>query len=150
MSSSSKPTFILGTGSYVPENCVDNSSLSKKVDTSDEWIRSRTGIRERRIATDSQSTSDLALEAAKKALSKAEMDPSMIDLVIVATITPDMSFPSTACILQDKLGLNKVACFDLEAACSGFLYAWMLQTACFPPVVIVMLWSWVLKKCRVF
>ena len=123
MSSSITPTFILGTGSYVPENCVDNSSLSKKVDTSDEWIRSRTGIRERRIATDSQSTSDLALEAAKKALNKAEMDPSMIDLVIVATITPDMSFPSTACILQDKLGLNKVACFDLEAACSGFLYA---------------------------
>ena len=114
-------TRILGIGSYGPEQVVDNVELSKSVDTSDDWIRTRTGIVERRFATKAQSTSDLSLEAAKQALDNAQVLPEEIDLVLVATITPDMAFPSTACILQHKLGLKKIACFDLEAACSGFL-----------------------------
>ena len=116
-------SFLLGIGSYVPDRVLGNEELSKKVDTSDEWIRTRTGIRERRIAGSDQATSDLALMAAKRAIQSAKMELSQIDLVIVATITPDMAFPSTACLLQHKLGLGKVACFDIEAACSGFLYA---------------------------
>jgi 3-oxoacyl-[acyl-carrier-protein] synthase-3 len=119
----STPTIIRGFGSYVPEDAVDNLHLSTKVDTSDEWIRSRTGIQERRFASHDQATSDLALKAAERAIADAKIDKNQIDLVVVATITPDMAFPSTACLLQDKLGLEKVASFDLEAACSGFLYA---------------------------
>jgi len=116
-------SIIIGLGSYVPENVVDNLTLSERVDTSDEWIRSRTGIKERRLASAGQSTSDLALGAATMAIESAGISKDLIDLVIVATITPDMAFPSTACQLQHKLGLQKVASFDLEAACSGFLYA---------------------------
>ena len=116
-------TRILGIGSYGPDQVVNNNDLSKKVDTSDEWIRSRTGIVERRFADENQSTSDLSLEAASEAMRNANIQPDEIDLLLVATITPDMAFPSTACILQHKLGLGKIACFDLEAACSGFLYA---------------------------
>lgn len=116
-------TRILGIGSYGPDQVIDNEKLSQTVDTSDEWIRTRTGILERRFASRTQATSDLSLEAAKRALATAGVLPEEIDLVLVATITPDMAFPSTACILQHKLGLNKVACFDIEAACSGFLYA---------------------------
>ena len=116
-------TRILGVGSYGPDQVVDNNKLSQKVDTSDDWIRTRTGILERRYASPNQTTSDLALEAAQQAMKNAGVLPEEIDLVLVATITPDMAFPSTACILQHKLGLNKIACFDLEAACSGFLYA---------------------------
>jgi 3-oxoacyl-[acyl-carrier-protein] synthase-3 len=116
-------TRILGMGSFGPDRVVDNLELSKTVDTSDEWIRTRTGIRERRFASQDQSTSDLSCMAAKIALEDANVLPDQIDLVVVATITPDMPFPSTACLLQHKLGLGKVACFDLEAACSGFLYA---------------------------
>ena len=108
-------SFVLGIGSYVPEKVLGNKELSQKVETSDEWIRTRTGISERRIARSDQATSDLALEAAKKAIESAQIKPSDIDLVIVATITPDMAFPSTACLLQHKLGLGKVACFDIEA-----------------------------------
>ena len=107
----------------MPEKILDNKELSLKVETSDDWIRTRTGIRERRIASPDQPTSELALNAARKAIEAAQIQPDQIDLVIVATITPDMAFPSTACILQHKLGLRKVACFDLEAACSGFLYS---------------------------
>jgi len=118
-----KKSVLAGVGSYVPEMVLDNQKLSQKVETSDEWIRTRTGIRERRIASSDQPTSDLAFFAAKSAIESAKIDPGQIDLVIVATITPDMAFPSTACLLQHKLGLGKVACFDLEAACSGFLYA---------------------------
>ncbi len=116
-------TRILGVGSYGPDQVVDNNKLSETVDTSDDWIRTRTGILERRYASSNQTTSDLALEAAQQAIKNAGVLPEEIDLVLVATITPDMAFPSTACILQHKLGLNKSACFDLEAACSGFLYA---------------------------
>jgi 3-oxoacyl-[acyl-carrier-protein] synthase-3 len=118
-----KYTRILGIGAYGPDRVVTNDQLSQTVDTSDEWIRSRTGILERRFGSEEQSTSDLALQAAQKALAHAGVLPDEIDLVLVATITPDMAFPSTACVLQHKLGLRKVACFDLEAACSGFLYA---------------------------
>lgn len=121
--SGSPRSILRGIGSYVPERKVDNQELSKKVDTSDEWIRTRTGIKERRFAAENENTSDLALEASRRALEDAGVSPEKIDLVVVATITPDMAFPSTACLLQHKLGIPKVACFDLEAACSGFLYA---------------------------
>jgi len=121
---SHKPASIIrGVGSYVPSQVVDNVALSKRVDTSDEWIRSRTGIKQRRFATEKEATSDLAFIAAQNALNDAGKKPIDIDLVIVATITPDMAFPSTACLIQHRLGIPKVACFDIEAACSGFLYA---------------------------
>jgi 3-oxoacyl-[acyl-carrier-protein] synthase-3 len=116
-------SVIQGVGSFLPEKNVDNIELSKRVDTSDEWITSRTGIKARRIAETEQATSDLALESSRAALADAGKSPKDIDLVVVATITPDMAFPSTACLLQDKLGIPKVCCFDIEAACSGFLYA---------------------------
>ena len=121
--SASGSSIIRGIGSYVPSRKVDNHELSKKVDTSDEWITSRTGIKERRFAEEDENTSDLALHASQRAIEMAGVSLHEIDLVLVATITPDMAFPSTACLLQHKLGLSKVACFDLEAACSGFLYA---------------------------
>ena len=116
-------TRIIGFGSYAPDQSVDNEELCRRVDTSDEWIRTRTGIKSRRIALDDQPTSELACRAAERAIKSSGIALSEIDLVLVATITPDMAFPSTACLLQHKLGLGKIACFDLEAACSGFLYA---------------------------
>ena len=111
---------IVSVGSYVPERRLSNAELEKLVDTSDEWITTRTGIKERRLAADDQFTSDLAAEAAK-ALEKADIDPEAIDLIIVATITPDMPFPSTA-VCATKIATHAAA-FDLEAACSGFIYA---------------------------
>ena len=114
---------IAGTGSYVPERVLTNLDLSKMVETSDEWITERTGIKERHIARPDQAASDLALEAAKAALKAANTKPSELDLIIVATATPDMAFPSTGCILQQKLGAKNAAAFDLSAACSGFLYS---------------------------
>ncbi|MGN7412195.1 beta-ketoacyl-ACP synthase III [Paenibacillus sp. SAF-068] len=117
-----RPVGIIGTGKYVPEKILTNSDLEKMVDTNDEWIVSRTGIKERHIAAPDQATSDLAYEAAIKALESAGMTGSDLDLIIVATITPDSSFPSTACILQDRLGAKGAAAFDLSAACSGFVY----------------------------
>ncbi|MCK5534347.1 ketoacyl-ACP synthase III [bacterium] len=113
---------IIGTGSYLPEKILTNSDLEKMVDTNDEWIITRTGIRQRRIAADNQATSDLALEASKKALITAGLKPEEIELLVVATITPDMPFPSTACVLQAKLGAKNAVCFDLNAACTGFIY----------------------------
>ena len=113
---------ITGTGSYVPEKVLDNFDLEKKVDTSDEWIIERTGIRERRIAESDETTSDLSLEASKKALQAAGIKPKEIDLIIVATMTGDMPMPSTASFLQKKLGAKNAGAFDLNAACSGFLY----------------------------
>jgi 3-oxoacyl-[acyl-carrier-protein] synthase-3 len=113
---------IISTGSYVPENVITNQDLEKIVETSDDWIIERTGIRERRIVNGNQATSDLAFEAASIALKRAHLRPKDIDLIIVATITPDMPFPSTACILQDRLGAKNAAAFDVNAACSGFLY----------------------------
>jgi len=113
---------ILGTGSYVPDKVLTNADLEKMVDTSDEWIVSRTGIKERRIASAEQASSDLAYEAARKALNQANVAAEDLDLIIVATVTPDHPFPSTASILQDRLGATKAAAFDLSAACSGFVY----------------------------
>lgn len=114
---------IIGTGSYVPDNVLTNEELEEMVDTSDEWIRSRTGIRERRIADEDQASSDLGAEAAKHALDDAELDPDDIDLIVVATATPDMSFPSTACVIQEKINAGNCAAFDLSAACSGYIYS---------------------------
>ncbi len=114
---------FLGLGYYVPQKVLTNKDLEKMVDTSDEWIISRTGIKERRIAPENIATSDLAKEAALKAINNAGLNPAQIELIIVATITPDMSFPSTACIVQDKLGAKNAACFDISAACAGYLYA---------------------------
>jgi 3-oxoacyl-[acyl-carrier-protein] synthase-3 len=114
---------IIGTGSYVPEKVITNHDLEKLVDTSDEWIYSRTGMRERHIAAEGQAASDLGAEAAKRALADAGIGAEEIDLLIVATLSPDMFFPSTACFVQDKIGAKNAFCFDLGAACSGFLYA---------------------------
>ncbi|MBJ6363340.1 beta-ketoacyl-ACP synthase III [Paenibacillus sp. GCM10012307] len=113
---------IIGTGKYVPERILTNQELEQMVETSDEWIVTRTGIRERRIAAPEQATSDLAYEASLGALEKAGISAEELDLIIVATITPDTAFPSTACLLQNKLGASKAAAFDLSAACSGFIY----------------------------
>ena len=119
---SDRTASIIGTGSYVPEKVMTNADLEKIVDTTDEWIHSRTGIRERRIAGLEQPTSDLAANAAKAAMENARIKPEEIDLIICATVTPDMFFPSTACFVQTKIGAVNAACFDLSAACSGFLF----------------------------
>jgi 3-oxoacyl-[acyl-carrier-protein] synthase-3 len=122
-------TVILGTGSYAPERILTNEDLAKMVDTSDEWIVARSGIRERRIAAADQATSDMAVLAAQKALEDAGVAASEIDLLVVATVTPDLPMPSTACFVQHKLGIpTTAACFDVNAACSGFIYG--LDTAC--------------------
>jgi len=138
MTSSAKPKFrnprakfnfqgrtcsIAGVGSYVPSKVLTNADLEKKVETSDEWITTRTGIKERRICAANEFTSDLATHAALRAMEKAQVTADQIDLIIVATITPDMPFPSTACLVQHKIGARRAAAFDLEAACSGFIYA---------------------------
>ena len=114
---------IAGTGSYLPEKVVTNDDLSKVVDTSDEWIRTRTGIRQRQVAADGQTSSDMGHQAALKAIEAAGIDPSGIDLIVVGTTTPDYVFPSTACLIQQKLGIPGCPAFDVNAACSGFLFA---------------------------
>ena len=114
---------ITSVGSYVPEKILTNADLEKIVDTTDEWIFTRTGIRQRRIAAEGEFTSDMATKAALRAMEKAGVTAEQIDLIIVATITPDMMFPATACLVQAKLGAKNAAAFDIEAACSGFIYA---------------------------
>ena len=114
---------IKGTGSALPRTKVSNAQLAEKVDTSDEWIVERTGIRFRHIAEDDETTSSLATEAARKALAAAAMDASQIDLIVLATATPDQTFPATATIVQNELGCNGGVAFDVAAVCSGFLYA---------------------------
>jgi len=114
---------IVGTGSFLPAVPVTNDELAKRVDTSDEWIRTRTGIRQRHLAAPGQTASDLALEASRNAIAAAGIDAGDIDLIIVATSTPDFVFPSTACLLQAKLGVKGCPAFDLQAVCSGFVYA---------------------------
>ena len=114
---------VIATGSYLPDRVLSNADLEKMVETSDEWIVSRTGIRERRIALPGQATSDLGLEASRRALAQAGIAAEEIEMIIVATITPDMFFPSTACLIQHALGAKNAFCFDMEAACSGYLYA---------------------------
>jgi len=123
LSQPKRTVSIIGTGSYLPEKILTNAELEKSVETSDEWITSRTGIRERRIAAEGETTSDLASKAALAAMENAGITAEEIDLIIVATITPDMFFPSTACFVQTKIGAKKAACFDVSAACAGFLYA---------------------------
>lgn len=114
---------IIGTGSHLPEKVVTNHDLEKIMDTSDEWIRTRTGIEERRIVGEGETTTTLGLQACRKALEAADTDPGEIDLFVVGTTTPDLVFPSSACILQKQLGLNDCGAMDVNAACSGFLYA---------------------------
>ncbi len=114
---------ILGTGSYLPAKRVSNDDLAKRIDTSDEWITTRTGIKARHFAADNEKTSDLAVQAALKALEDAEIPAQEIDLIIVATATPDMQFPATATIVQNKLGIEGCPAFDVQAVCAGFMYA---------------------------
>ena len=114
---------IAGTGSYLPPRVMTNHEFAARLETSDAWIRSRTGIVQRHIADESQASSDLALEASRRALQAAGVAASEIDLIIVATSTPDFIFPSTACLLQAKLGVKGCAAFDVQAVCSGFVYA---------------------------
>jgi 3-oxoacyl-[acyl-carrier-protein] synthase-3 len=113
---------IVGWGMAVPLRVLDNDELSTMVDTSDGWIRQRTGIAERRVAGDGETTSTLSLQAARRALEVANLDPAQLDLIVVATVTPDYAFPATACLVQDGLGADRAAAFDLSAGCSGFVY----------------------------
>ncbi|HAX61901.1 MAG TPA: 3-oxoacyl-ACP synthase [Elusimicrobia bacterium] len=133
---------IIGIGSYLPEKILTNAELEKMVDTTDEWITTRTGIKERRIAKDTEATSDLAIHAAKRAIKKANISPEEIDAIIVATITPDMFFPSTACFVQKGLGAKNAAVFDIAAACSGFIYGTaiakdMLKNGTYKTVLVI-------------
>ena len=113
---------IIGTGSYVPDKILTNEDLSRMVNTTDEWITTRTGIKERRIAAKDEHTSDMGAKAALKALEQAKISPTEIDLLLVATATPDMLFPATACFVQKKIGATKAACLDISAACAGFIF----------------------------
>ena len=117
-----KKVGIIGLGKYLPEKRLTNKDIEKIVDTTDEWITERTGIKERRIAREDETTSDMAVNAAKRAIENAKLKPEDIGLIIVATITPDMFFPSTACIVQSKLNVNHIPAFDISVACSGFIY----------------------------
>ena len=114
---------IVGWGMYLPKNVLTNDELAQKVNTSDAWIRSRTGIRERRIASEDETTASMAIHAAKEALDRARIHPAEVDLVVVATLTPEHIMPATACLVQDALGAKHAGAFDLSAGCSGFVYA---------------------------
>lgn len=133
---------ILGTGHYVPERVLTNHDLEEIVDTTDEWIRTRTGIEERRIADDDMDTSHMALLAAKEALKDADISAEKIDLILVATVTPDTPFPSVSCMLQEQLGASKAAAMDVSAACTGFVYAMItgqqfIQSGAYKNVLVV-------------
>jgi 3-oxoacyl-[acyl-carrier-protein] synthase III len=135
-------SVVLGCGSYLPQHVLTNQDLAKKVDTSDEWIVQRTGIRERHVAAPGEHTSDLALAAARAALADARIDPQTIDLIVLATSTPDNTFPATAVSVQAGLGLTHGAAFDLQAVCSGFVYALatvdgMLRTGAFKRALVI-------------
>ena len=118
-----KYSKIIGTGSYLPEKVVTNADLEKILDTSDQWIRERTGIRERRLSHDDENSGDMAEIAAQRAMEAAGTDPKEIGLLVLGTTTPDLVFPSTACLIQSRLGLPDCGAMDVNAACSGFLYA---------------------------
>ena len=128
MAETKQSAGILGLGSYVPERILTNADLEKIVDTSDEWIFSRTGIKQRHVADEATATSDIAAGAAKRALAHAGIKAEELDLIIVATATPDMFFPSTACLVQEKIGATHAAAFDLAAGCSGFVYGLTVAT----------------------
>lgn len=135
-------SFILGTGSYLPERVLTNRELAEMVETSDEWIRERTGIRQRHIAADGEFTSDIATAAARRALQAAGIDASEIDLIVLATTTPDRTFPATATAVQAKLGITRGAAFDVQAVCSGFLFALatadsMLKQGLFKKAIVI-------------
>ena len=137
-----KKAKIIATGAYVPKKVLTNQDLEQMVDTSDEWIVSRTGMKERRIAAEGEYTSDMGVNAAHKCLSDAKMDAGEIDCIITATLTPDYIFPSTACIIQEKLGAINAACFDIQAACTGLIYALSIakafvQTGAFKNVLVI-------------
>jgi len=121
--SDSKKVSIVGTGSYIPEKILTNAYFQKIVDTTDEWIISRTGIKERHVVDENEATSDLAVRAAQNALAAANLAPEDLDVIVIGTVTPDHVFPSTACYVQCKLGARQIPAFDVSAACSGFLYA---------------------------
>ncbi len=142
MKNPTSSTVILGTGSYLPERIVSNDEMAQIVDTSDEWIQARTGIRKRRFAAEGENTSHLATAAARRAIEDAAIDPSEIDLILVATMTPDMPFPSTACLVQSQLDLPQCTAFDIQAACTGFVYglniaASMLQSGNFNKALVI-------------
>jgi len=118
-----KKVGIIGVGAYLPAKILSNADLERMVETSDEWITTRTGIKERRLAGPDEAASDLAIKAAQQALKDAQLEAKDLDLIIIATITPDMQFPSTACIVQNGLGAKNAICFDISAACAGFVYA---------------------------
>ncbi|ARU62405.1 3-oxoacyl-ACP synthase [Tumebacillus avium] len=133
---------ILGTGSAVPDQVVTNEEMSKRVETTDEWIRSRTGIRERRFVDENTASSDLAFLAAQRAMEAAGVTADEIGMIICATVTPDMMFPATACLVQDRLGAKQAAAFDLSAGCSGFLYGLsvavpMIETGMYKHVLVI-------------
>ena len=133
---------ITGIGSYVPEKVLTNFDMEKIVETSDQWIRERTGILERRVASENEATSDLAYQAALNALKDANVDAKDIDLILCATVTPDYLFPATACLLQERLGAVKAAAFDMEAGCTGFVYglsiaAQFIQTGFYKKILVI-------------
>ena len=133
---------ILGIGRYIPETIITNQDLEKRIDTTDEWIRTRTGIEARRIAPDNINTSDMAFEAATKALENAKVTAEELDLILVATVTPDQSFPSVSCMIQDRLGAKNAAAMDVSAACAGFMYGMItgsqfIQNGVYKRVLIV-------------
>lgn len=133
---------IISTGTSIPTKVISNADLEKVVDTNDEWIMARTGIKERRMADDNHASSDLGVEAATKALEKASLDPKDIDVIILATITPDYIFPSTACLVQERIGATRAYAFDLSAGCSGYLYAMqvgkgMIDGGCAETILII-------------
>ena len=133
---------ILGIGRYIPETIITNQDLEKRIDTTDEWIRTRTGIEARRIAPDNINTSDMAFEAATKALENAKVSAEELDLILVATVTPDQSFPSVSCMIQDRLGAKNAAAMDVSAACAGFMYGMItasqfIQNGVYKHVLIV-------------
>jgi 3-oxoacyl-[acyl-carrier-protein] synthase-3 len=142
MNKPTSSTVILGTGSYLPERIVSNDAMAQIVETSDEWIQTRTGIRQRRFAAEGESTSHMATAAARRAIEDAAIDPSKIDLILVATMTPDMPFPSTACLVQSQLNLPQCTAFDIQAACTGFVYglniaASMLQSGNYNNALVI-------------
>ncbi|MGO4889337.1 beta-ketoacyl-ACP synthase III [Anaerobacillus sp. MEB173] len=137
-----KNAGIIGIGRYIPEKVVTNVDLEKIVDTTDEWVRSRTGIEERRIAADDIDSSDMAYSAAKEALADANIKPEELDMILVATVTPDHPFPSVACLIQDRLGAKNAVAMDLSAACTGFIYGMItaqqyIQTGTYKNILVV-------------
>ena len=141
---------ITGTGRYLPAQILTNDELARRIDTSDKWIRSMTGIRHRHIAAPDEEASDMALVASREALSAAGLTASDLDLIVVATITPDMIFPSTAALLQAKLGARHVGAFDLSAACTGFIYGMALADAMVSKAQRDMFSLSAPKRCRVY